>query len=948
MAGGRNLDLLLRFTALYRLTGPLRNMSRGAAGARNAVAATTRELADLNRQQDRIAKYKGLENRLTSTSAKLAEASAKTMRLKQELASTAQPTAKLAAAVATAEQREARLSAGLARETQRLSSVRRELTGAGIDTNRLADHERTLGTNIETTNRRLAEQQRRLEAVERRRARVDNAREVGGKLQGAGANAAMAGAAVGAPLVIAGGKWREFESGMTDIAQKGELSRKAARGMGDEIMRMAPRVNQLASDLRVGVDQLAGFGMKPDQALAMMEPIGKTATAYKAQNEDLAKATFATYDNLKVPLCETAKTLDILAYAGKKGAFEVKDMAKHFPALTAAAQGLGQKGNGAVADLGAALQIVRKGAGDSDTAGNNLINLLAKINTEDTIKNFKDFGVDLPKALKKAAKDGKSPIEAITELTQQALKGDPSKLSFLFGDMQVQQAMRPLLANMAEYRAIRAGALQANGTVDADFLERMNDAAEKSRRFNLQMENLSLTVGSVVEPMLDKVQGKLGGWADRLTQLSNSNPLLFKTIVTVLGGLAGMLAVLGPLALAIGLMAPGIAMTIDGLGRLRTGLLWVGKGISFLDLRFTRFIRTGLARLGPALGRIAWSAATGGARLLGAGMRFAGIAAQWLKAGLIRLALAGYAQGARLLGAASRGLAAGLRFAGIAARFLVTGLARMAIAVVTNPVLLLAAGIAVGAYLIYKNWDAIKGYLSAGLAWFQGLWARFGAFASAGIGRIGAALSSFNPLALLRQAFAGVMTWFGVSLPNSFASFGGMLISGLWRGISSRLGALKSGILGIANSAKSWFKNAMGIKSPSRVFMGFGGYMTEGLAIGVQRGAARPLDRVRQLATDIAAAGAPPRLLRNAVTIGAAVTAGAGLPTVSAASPVASPTVAIGAIGAAAPSVHHHTHHNEFHITIAGGGDIRSQARELMAEIQRLQRVARDASYKDD
>jgi TP901 family phage tail tape measure protein len=857
MASGRNLDLLLRFTALDRLTSPLRNMSRGVTGARNAVAATTRELADLNRTQERIAKFKGLENRLTSQSAKLAETSAKTIKLKDALASTTQPTARMAAAVAAAEQREARLSTGLARETQRLSSLRRELTGAGIDTGRLADHERSLGTSIDGTNRRLAEQQRRLETIERRRARVDSARETGGKLQSAGGSATAAGAVIGAPLVIAGGKWREFESGMTDIAQKGEMSRKAARAMGGEIMRMAPRVNQLASDLRTGVDELAGFGMKPAEALAMMEPIGKTATAYKAQNEDLAKATFATYDNLKVPLGETAKTLDILAFAGKKGAFEVKDMAKHFPALTAAAQGLGQKGNGAVADLGAALQIVRKGAGDSDTAGNNLINLLAKINTEDTIKNFKDFGIDLPKAMKKAAKESKSPIEAITELTKQALKGDPSKLSFLFGDMQVQQAMRPLLANMAEYRAIRAGALQANGVVDADFTERLRDGAEKSRAFSIEMENLGLKVGSVTGPMLDNAKGKLAGMASWFSQLSESNPALFAGLVTVGGGLAGVLAIVGPLALAIGMMLPGLAMMKNGLGTLV-----------------------------PVL-----------------------------------------------------------KFAGVAIRFVSIGLGRMALAVLTNPVLLLAAGIAVGAYLIYKNWSTVQGYLSAGLAWFQGLWARFNIFTVAGLGRLGGAILSFSPLGLFYRAFAGLMSWFGVSLPNTFAGFGAMIIGGLWRGITSRLAALKSGIIGIASSAAGWFKKAMGIHSPSRVFMGFGGFMTQGLALGVDRGARQPLDRVRRMASDIAAAGAPPRMLRNAVTIAGAVAAGAGVPSVASSAPARSSPAAPAA--AARPTIVQH-HQHDYHISIAGGGDVRSQARELLAEIERLQRVQRDRSYEDN
>lgn len=42
------------------------------------------------------------------------------------------------------------------------------------------------------------------------------------------------------------------------------------------------------------------------------------------------------------------------------------------------------------------------------------------------------------------------------------------------------------------------------------------------------------------------------------------------------------------------------------------------------------------------------------------------------------------------------------------------------------------------------------------------------------------------------------------------------------------------------------------------------------------------------------------------------------------------------------------THHNSYQITIAGGGDVRGQARELLAEIRRLQATERASSYQDD
>ncbi|NKC48103.1 phage tail tape measure protein [Ochrobactrum anthropi ATCC 49188] len=58
--------------------------------------------------------------------------------------------------------------------------------------------------------------------------------------------------------------------------------------------------------------------------------MGRAATAYRAEVDDLAKAGFAALDNLKVPATDFGKALDAMAQAGKEGAFELRDMAQYF------------------------------------------------------------------------------------------------------------------------------------------------------------------------------------------------------------------------------------------------------------------------------------------------------------------------------------------------------------------------------------------------------------------------------------------------------------------------------------------------------------------------------------------------------------------------------------------------------------------------------------------
>lgn len=141
------------------------------------------------------------------------------------------------------------------------------------------------------------------------------------------------------------------------------------------------------------------------------------------------------------------------------------------------------------------------------------------------------------------------------------------------------------------------------------------------------------------------------------------------------------------------------------------------------------------------------------------------------------------------------------------------------------PILLFIAGIAALAgavYLIYAKWDGIA-------AWFKGLWDKIAA------------------------TFTGVVSWF-TGMASAFGQLGAALMQGLINGIIGRALALKTTIMNVAGNIARWFKERLGIRSPSRVFAGFGGFTMEGLALGLRRGENAPLRQVRATAGRMAAA----------------------------------------------------------------------------------------------
>ncbi|QQZ36056.1 phage tail tape measure protein [Pseudomonas sp. SK2] len=170
-------------------------------------------------------------------------------------------------------------------------------------------------------------------------------------------------------------------------------------------------------------------------------------------------------------------------------------------------------------------------------------------------------------------------------------------------------------------------------------------------------------------------------------------------------------------------------------------------------------------------------------------------------------------------------------------------------ALMMNPIALAVTAIAGAAYLIYKNWEPIK-------AFFLGLWAEIKQGFAGGLTGIATLILNFSPLGLFYRAFAAVMDYFGVDMPAKFSDFGGMLLDGLVNGIKNKLGAVKDAISSVGDSTVGWFKEKLGIHSPSRVFAELGSFTMQGLEQGLVGGQGGPLGAVTAMTKQLAAAGA--------------------------------------------------------------------------------------------
>ncbi|MDO5940644.1 phage tail tape measure protein [Burkholderia cepacia] len=681
--------------------------------------------------------------------------------------------------------------------------------------------------------------------------------------------------ALGAPVVQSVKLAAGFQDQMRDIAITGEFSKAEEAKIASTVRGAAIAWNQTQSEIGRGLGVLVAGGIQDAKALEHYAPVmAKAASATRASMDDLGSVAIALNDNLKVGEDGFEGALNMLAYAGKRGQFEIRDMAKWLPALSPSFQALGVTGKEAVAEIGAALQIARKGAGSNDEAANNFKNFLQKITAPDTLKDFEKAGIDLKSSMMNLRARGLTPVQSMLAIITQymqskgpaasgqfqqamSIKDDKErqaalqrlseayKLGELFQDMQAMSFIRPAIANQGEMKDIQQGSMTAagKGLLDADFRKRMEGATEQFKAFKIGLVDIGITIGDALLPPLTELLQEVRPGIKAFGDWAKEHPGLIKGVIGLVGGLlAGKMAFIG--------IKYGINLVLSPFNAL-------GTSITSLSAKWTMLRALWQAgRFAPALA---------GLRAFGGGLLAVGRFLLPFGQGLLMtfggpLMLAG--RGALFLGRLMAGnLVSGLRLAGQAALWLGRAL-------LMNPIGLAITGIAVGAYLIYRNWDKLK-------PWFQGLWGTIRAAFAGGIGGVLKLILNWSPLGLFYKAFAGVMKWFGIDLPRNFTDYGANLIGGLMNGIKAKLGAAKDTIVGFGKDVKGWFADTLGIKSPSRVFMGFGDNIAQGAAIGIGRSAGLASRAAAGMASGAAAAAAAQRINAARASAGAAGAAGA-------------------------------------------------------------------------
>lgn len=735
-----------------------------------------------------------------------------------------------------------------------------------------------LNRDYERMGNSIARLTRRHEQLARIQSRRLDTREQWESIKGQWQSALAAAGGLVLPVKLA----IDFESAMAGVKKVVNFDTpEQFQQMGRDIVAMSQKIPLAASELAKIAESGGQLGIARQELTSFTETIAKMSVAFD-MSADAAGESMAKLANVyQIPIAKISELGDAINQLSNSTPAKASEIVNTLSRVGGVARQFGLTERQSASLATAFISLGRP----AEVAGTAINGMLTKLMTADKGgKKFqtalKSMGISAKQLKADIAKNGEQAlIDFLKQVEKLPKKNQMGTLVDLFG-LEYADDVAALVGGLKTYeQAIKSlqatdqnGKLAFLGSMEREFSAQRDTTAKQIQLLKNSLVGLGITVGTILLPSLNRFVAWAKQAVDSISAWAHANPELTKTLVSIS---AAMLA----------FVAGGFVARVM-FNRLKAGILAIQAVYASLSATITTVNAVmqsgaGFAVLSGRLGRMMTALSAARAAVLGFSLSsvaaFApfllGIAAVAAAAWLvykywkpIKAFFIGFWQGLKQGLAPAMPMFAALRdtllrlWDGVLPMFsafadMLSGLWTRVVPYV-QPIMdwfgeffsLTQAGAGKAQSFGQAVGQFIGGAIAVVANFIGGKIAEIQAAFNGGLSGILALIANWSPLGVFYQAFAAVMSWFGVTLPAQFTGFGGMLIDGLVNGIQAAAGRVMAAIQNLAQRAKNAFASVMDIHSPSRVFRAFGGYITQGLAIGVNQGAPLPVSRVAQLA----------------------------------------------------------------------------------------------------
>lgn len=613
-----NLKLEVLLQAIDRATAPIRNITRGSKGLAGAVKEARDRLKQLERAQGDIDAFRKLNRDAAITSNQLKAAQERVRSLDQAMRQSANPTRQMARELEQARRQAAELGRQSQELNGRLQATRTRLNEAGINTRNLGQHQRELRARIEAANRQLAEQQRRLEAVNERMRRAAAARAsfqrgmaARDRLAGAGASMLAGGAVAGSALAVPVIEFAKAEDSAAQLRVAMMGAGAVVRPEFEQINALAERLgNRLPGTTAELQDMMTTLIRQGMSAKAILGGIGE-ASAYlgvqlKMPYSEAAEFSAKLQDATKTAEGDMMSLMDTIQRAYYLGV-DPTNMLQGFGKISPALDILKKKGLEGAKALAPLLVMTDQAGMAGEAAGNAYRKIFqAAMNADGKVSK-----ANKALAAQKIALDftnGKGEFGGLDKLFAQL-----DKLKKLNTQDRIS-VIKTIFGDDAETLQTVSLLIDKGKAGYEETLAKMKDQAALQERVNLQLGTLKnlwdaatgtatnalVAFGEAVAPEVKSVVEWIGQASEGVRAWAKENPQLAGTLMKIAAGIAITLSVLGALTMAL-------AVFLGPLVIVRYGLAMFGIQMSRFGFVAT-MLRGGLSGIGTALmwiGRLA-------------------------------------------------------------------------------------------------------------------------------------------------------------------------------------------------------------------------------------------------------------------------------------------------------------------------------------------------------
>ena len=403
----------------------------------------------------------------------------------------------------------------------------------------------------------------------------DSLKSAGGKMTSTGKDLSMK---VTAPIVAMGVAITktalDFEAQMDRVGAISGATGDQMTKLKDTAMELGASTSKSASEVAIGMENMAAMGFEVNEIVAAMPGIISAAEASGADMAQTADVVAASLNMFGLEASEASRVADILAQSANQSSADITDLqyALKYAGPPAAALGI------SLEETAAAIGLMTDAGMQGEQAGTTLRSALLSLlqPSEKNSKLMDKLGIAVTDAdgkmlgISDIVRNLSASLDGMTEANKAAT------LASIFGKEAVSGMLTLIAAGPEQIDAMTASLENSAGASKEAADQMMDNLKGSLEELGGAFETLSIQLGNILIPIIRDVATVIQGIVEWFSNLSTETQ---KTILAV----AGITAVIGPLLIVAGMLISSIGTIMSAFGGMSVAIAGAGGSMGVIS-----------------------------------------------------------------------------------------------------------------------------------------------------------------------------------------------------------------------------------------------------------------------------------------------------------------------------------------------------------------------------